>query len=193
MRTMTAVLCGLIGIAFAPAVFADAKENTVVQTITIDASPDVVWEVAGDFVGLDRWYPFIVSSRRVLGTNRQVGCIRELTRSNGTKVSCIRELTRSNGTKVEEKLIDYNPWKYTLTYTYAGGQPLTSDYFATLTIKDAGAGKSLVEWKARFKRLSYWTDEAPPGQEDATLVKLLTGAYQKGLENLKRVVEGSAF
>ena len=177
MRRMTAGLCGLIGIAFAPAVFADAKENTVLQTITIDASPDVVWEVAGDFVGLDRWYPFIVSSKRVLGTNRQVGCI--------------RELTRSNGTKVEEKLIDYNPWEYTLTYTYAGGQPLTSDYFATLTIKDAGAGKSLVEWKARFKRLSYWTDEAPPGQEDATLVKLLTGAYQKGLENLKRVVEGS--
>jgi len=176
MRNIVATLCGLLAVALAPAAWAEAKENYVLQTITIDAPPETVWEVAGDFVGLDRWYPLIESSRLVLGKNREVGCI--------------RELTRLNGTKVEEKLIDYNPWDYSLTYTYAGGQPLTSDYFATLTIKDAGGGKSLVEWKARFKRLSYWTDEPPPGQEDATLVKLLTGAYQKGLANLKQVVEG---
>ena len=43
-------------------------------------------------------------------------------------------------------------WNRTMTYPNAEGQPLSSDCFATVTVKDAGNGKSLVEWKARFKR-----------------------------------------
>ena len=39
----------------------------------------------------------------------------------------------------------------------------------TLTVKDAGNGKSVVEWKARFKRLAYWTDDPPPGTSSALL------------------------
>jgi len=134
-----------------------------------------VWEVASDFAHLDRWYPFVEASRLVLGKNREVGAI--------------REIRRLNGTKVEEKLVEFDPWNRRFTYTYMEGLPLTSDYFATMQVKEAGAGKSLVEWNARFKRLSYWTEQAPPGQEDATLVKMLTNGYKNGLANLKKVVE----
>jgi len=91
--------------------------------------------------------------------------------------------------EVEEKLIEIDPWNRRFTYTYAEGMPLTSDYFATMQVKDAGNGKTLVEWNARFKRLAYWTDEAPAGQEDATLVKLLTTGYKAGLQNLKKILE----
>jgi hypothetical protein len=165
---------GVLAVCASPLSLAQAKEQSVRQTISIDAPAETVWAIAGDFVALDKWYPLIESSKRILGRNNEVGCI--------------RELTRLNGTKVEEKLIDYNPWDRTLTYTYAGGQPLTSDYFATLTVKDAGAGTSSVEWKARFKRLDYWVDD-PAGDEK--MVKLLTGAYQKGLENLKAVAQAA--
>jgi mxaD protein len=167
-------LATLLGLLAAPLALAQAKEQSVLQTIAIDAPPETVWAIAGDFAGLDKWYPLIESSKRILGRNNEVGCI--------------RELTRLNGTKVEEKLIDYNPWDRTLTYTYAGGQPLSSDYFATLSVKDSGSDRSLVEWKARFKRLDYWVDD-PAGDEK--MVKLLTGAYQKGLENLKRIAEAA--
>jgi mxaD protein len=126
-------------------------------------------------VGLPKWYPPIESSKLVLGRNNEVGAI--------------RELTRRNGTKVEEKLIDYDPWNRTMTYTYAEGQPLSSDYFATVTVKDAGNGKSLVEWKARFKRLAYWTDDPPAGQDDETVTKALNAGYKLGLENLKKLAE----
>jgi hypothetical protein len=78
------------------------------------------------------------------------------------------------------------------TYTYMGGKPLTSDYFSTMTVTDAGDGKSMVEWKARFKRLQYWTDTAPEGQEDETLVNLLNKVYTIGLESLKKYVESPA-
>jgi mxaD protein len=157
------------------AAHAEAQEQRVEKSIVINAPPDAVWAIAGDFVGLPRWYPPIPASRLILGRNNEVGCI--------------RELTRLNGTKVEEKLLDYSPWERSLTYTYVGGQVMSTDYFATLTVKDAGDGKSLVEWKARFKRLAYWTDNPPPGQDDETVIKALNAGYQLGLENLKKLAE----
>lgn len=174
IKGVGAFVLGVLAVCASPLALAQAKEQSVLQSIAINAPAETVWAIAGDFVGLDKWYPLIESSKRILGRNNEVGCI--------------RELTRLNGTKVEEKLIDYNPWDRTLTYTYAGGQPLSSDYFATLTVKDTGGGASSVEWKARFKRLDYWVDD-PAGDEK--MVKLLTGAYQKGLENLKKLAEAA--
>jgi mxaD protein len=174
--TRFATFAAAVTLAAAPLIaHAEAQEQRVEKSIVINAPPDAVWAIAGDFVGLPRWYPPIPSARLVLGRNNEVGCI--------------RELTRANGTKVEEKLIDYSPWDRSLTYTYAGGEPLSSDYFATLTVKDADGGKSLVEWKARFKRLAYWTDNPPPGQDDETVRKALNAGYQLGLESLKKLAE----
>jgi mxaD protein len=173
IRWVGSLTAALVAALFSAVVFAQAREQSILEAITIDAAPDQVWAVAGDFVGLDQWYPLIESSRLIFGRNNEVGCM--------------RELTRLNGTKVEEKLVDYNPWDRTLTYTYAGGLPLSSDYFATLTVKDAGGGKSLVEWKARFTALDYTVDDPA---RDAQMVKLLSGAYQKGLANLKQKLEG---
>jgi Polyketide cyclase / dehydrase and lipid transport len=177
MRKLFGTLLSTIVLASTsiPAIAADAPELRVEHSIVIDAAPAEVWEVAGDFVGLDRWYPPVVSSKRILGKNRAEGCV--------------REITRANGTKVEEKLIEYDDAAMTMTYTYAGGQPISSDYFATLTVTDAGNGKSKVVWKARFKRLAYWTDDPPPGQDDATPLNALNRGYPLGLENLKKMVE----
>lgn len=151
---------------------AQARPQSILQTIDIDARAEVVWSIAGDFVGLPRWYPLIESSRLVLGRNNVEGCI--------------RELTRLNGTRVEEKLIDYNPWSRSLTYTYAEGQPLFSDYVATLTVNEVGPGRSRVEWKANLTRLDYMVDDVAA---DEKIVALLSGAYQKGLARLKQLAE----
>ena len=67
---------------------------------------------------------------------------------------------------------------------YATGMRITE--LTSLTVKDAGGGKSLVEWKARFKALDYTVDDPA---RDEKMVKLLSGAYQKGLESLKQKVE----
>ncbi len=170
------VALSVVLLMFAPALtYAQAKDQHVRHTIVIDAPPEAVWQVAGDFVGLNKWFPPIVESRLVLGRNNEVGAI--------------RELRRGNGTKVEEKLVEYDPYNRTLTYTYAGGEPLSSDYFATMTVSDAPGGKALVEWKARFKRLAYWTDNPPPGQDDETVLKALNAGYPLGLKHLKEMVE----
>jgi mxaD protein len=176
MRKLVVPLFTSLAVLHAAAALADAQELTVVHSIAIAAPPDAVWAVAGDFAGLPKWYPPIEASRVVLGRNNEV--------------NCIRELTRRNGTKVTERLLDYDSHKRRLEYTYVDGMVMSSDYFAVLEVKDSGDGSSLVEWKARFKRLAYWTDDPPPGQDDKTVLEALNAGYKLGLENLKKIVEG---
>ncbi len=159
-----------------PLLAVDAPELKVEHSIVIDAPPERVWEVVSDFDSLPRWLPTIESSRIILGKNREVGCI--------------RELVRANGTKVQERLIAYEPWNMRIAYTYIGGQPGASDYFPIMTVKDAGNGKSRVEWIATFRRLAYWTDDPPPGQDDATVLAAFNRVYPLGLETLKKLIEG---
>ena len=156
----------------------DAPELKVEHSIVINATPEQVWAVAGDFVGINRWLPPIPESRLILGNNNQVGAL--------------RELTRMNGTKVQEKLLEYETDPMTLTYTYVSGLVPATDYFATMIVADAGAGKTKVIWKARFKRIAYWTDNPPQGQDDATPLASFNKLYPLGLENLKKIVEGRA-
>jgi mxaD protein len=165
----------IIAAVAAPALAAEAPEMSVEHSIVINAPAEAVWAVVSDFNGLPRWLPVIVESRLILGKNREVGAI--------------RELTRANGTKVQEKLISYEPWNMSLGYTYIGGQVGATDYFPTIAVSEDSSGKSKVVWKARFKRVAYWTDEPPAGQDDATPLNGLNKVYAMGLENLKKVVE----
>ena len=176
MKLAKGLLSLLLAVTALPLLAAEAPEMKIEHSIVINAPPEVVWDVISDFNGLPRWLPVIVASKIVLGKNRQEGAI--------------RELTRANGTKVQEKLISYEPWNMSLGYTYIGGQVGATDYFPTMTVSDAGDGKSKVVWKARFKRVAYWTDEPPAGQDDATPLNGLNKVYAMGLENLKKVVEG---
>jgi len=175
MKALKALASLIIAALAAPASAAEAPEMSIEHSIVINAPPEAVWQVVSDFNGLPRWLPVIVESRLILGKNREVGAI--------------RELTRANGTKVQEKLIAYEPWTMSLGYTYIGGQVGATDYFPTITVSDDGGGKSKVVWKARFKRVAYWTDEPPPGQDDATPLNGLNKVYAMGLENLKKVIE----
>jgi hypothetical protein len=154
---------------------ADANDISVRQSIKINAPPDAVWEVLGDFNGLARWLSFVEASQIVAGTNNEVGCIRLVTRRNGTKVS--------------ERLLEYDPHNMRFAYTYVDGAVMASDYFPVLQVKDGGNGSSVVEWSAHLKRLAYAVDPPPPGQDDKSLADLYNGLYKAGLENLKRVVE----
>ena len=175
---MKAILAASLAalVSLAPQVCsADANEISVRQSITINAPPDVVWAVLGDFNGIPRWLSFVEASEIVAGTNNEVGCIRLITRRNGTKVS--------------ERLLDYDPHNMRFAYTYVDGAVMASDYFPVLQVKDGGKGTSVVEWSAHFKRLAYAVDPPPPGQDDNSLSDLYSNLYKAGLENLKRVVE----
>jgi mxaD protein len=167
------VLAGLL--AAAPAVAQEAPLLSTRQSIRIAAPPEVVWSYVGDFGGIARWFKVIDSSRLVFKSRNEPGAI--------------RELVRRNGTRVREQLVDLDPWRRSLSYTYADGAVMAADYLATITVNEVGEGASEVLWEGRFRRLDYGTDPAPPGQEDATVTGFFETAYKRGLDALKETVE----
>jgi hypothetical protein len=50
--------------------------------------------------------------------------------------------------------------------------------------------QSVVEWRGAFYR-GYPNNDPPPDQNDEAAVKAISGVYKGGLENLKKLVEGS--
>jgi uncharacterized membrane protein len=176
IRAVTSTIAvAFMGLAFASGAFADAKEQSVMHSITINAPPDVVWAMVGDFGGIQRWSPGVESSRLVLRDRNETGAIRQLRRRNATQVT--------------EKLLNYDPGNRTMAYTYVDGAVAASDYYSVVTVKDAGGGKSIVEWKGTFKRLAYWTDNPPAGMDDKTVYGFIDNAYKNSLANLKKVIE----
>jgi uncharacterized protein YndB with AHSA1/START domain len=176
MRAILGVVVSLVAAIQTSEAIADAETLSILHTVTINARPEVVWAMAGDFGGAQRWLPGVQSSRLVLRARNETGAIRLLRR-------------RSNGTQVTEKLLDYDPINMRMAYTYVDGVVGASDYYSVLTVKDAGAGTSLVEWRGTFKRLAYWTDNPPAGQDDKTSLEFLNNAYKAGLANLKKILE----
>jgi len=175
MKRTTMWLAGAV-IAAMPALgFAQAKEVTTTQSIRIKGSPEEVWTYVGDFGGLAKWFPSAESSRLVLKSRSEEGAIRELLRRNGTRVT--------------EKLTEYDPTNMRITYTYADGAVMASDYFATIQVKDVGGGETEVVWSGRFTRLAYWQDPPPAGQDDDSLRTFFTNAYKAGLGALKAAIE----
>jgi len=176
MKTFIALLMGLTAMSWAQGAAADAKDLEIFHSIAIDAPADEVWAMAGDFGGIQRWAPGTESSRLILHDRNETGAIRLLRR-------------RSDGTQVTEQLLDYDPINRRMAYTYVDGVVRAADYYSELMVKDAGDGRSIVEWRGRFKRLAYWTDEPPAGQDDKAAVDFLNGAYKSGLDNLKKTLE----
>jgi mxaD protein len=176
MRKIAALLMGLAAALWAEGASADAKDLEIFHSIAIDAPADEVWAMAGDFGGIQRWSPGTESSRLIVRDRNETGAIRLLRR-------------RSDGTQVTEKLLDYDPANRRMAYTYVDGVVRAADYFSELLVKDAGNGRSVVEWRGRFKRLAYWTDDPPAGQDDKAALDFLNGAYKTGLESLKKILE----
>jgi Polyketide cyclase / dehydrase and lipid transport len=171
-----AVLLLMAGVLSSTNALADAGELSIFHSIAIDAPADEVWAMAGDFGGIQRWAPGTESSRLILHDRNETGAIRLLRR-------------RGDGTQVTEKLLDYDPANRRMVYTYVDGVVRAADYYSELLVKDAGDGRSIVEWRGRFKRLAYWTDDPPAGQDDKGALDFLNGAYQSGLANLKKTLE----
>ena len=176
MNRLANCMAGIILATGSLSAFADAQELTIFHTVTIDAPADAVWAMAGDFGGIQRWAPGTESSRLILHDRNETGAIRLLRR-------------RGDGTQVTEKLLDYDPYNRRMVYTYVDGVVRASGYYSELTVKDAGDGRSVVEWRGRFRRLAYWTDEPPQGQDDKAALDFLNGAYVSGLAGLKKALE----
>jgi mxaD protein len=174
MKIRSAIVFGLSVLACGYALAA-AAPLTVSKTVTIDASASKVWNAVKDFNGLNTWHPAVATDEIVEGKNNTVGAVRLLTLKGG-------------GT-IKEKLLAFNSAGRTFKYAIVEGVLPVSDYTSTLVVKSIGKNESSVTWSGHFKRKNTG-DNPADNENDKTAVDAVSGVYQGGLDNLKKMVEG---
>jgi hypothetical protein len=145
----------------------------VVEQITIDAPPATVWARIRNFDALKDWHPAIAESPA----------------SKGNEEGSVRSLKLKGGGELTETIEAYDDAKMRYSYRAKDGGALpVTNYTSTLSVKGEG-NQSIVEWRGAFYR-GYPNNDPPPDKNDEAAVRAITGVYQSGLANLKKLVEG---
>ncbi len=175
-RLLTLSLATALGACLAlPAVAHGPTRQKVTESVTIDAPATTVWAKIGSFDALKDWHPAAASSPADKGN--EVGSVRTVTLQGG-------------GGQLIETLERYDAAQMRYSYRLKDGSPLpVTNYTSTIQVTPQGDNKSVVEWRGAFYR-GFPNNDPPPDQNDEAAVKAVTGAYQGGLANLKKVVEG---
>jgi mxaD protein len=145
------------------------------ESVTIAASPDAVWAIVGDFQGIGAWHPLV---KGVKGTGgNEAGAERTITLEKGDVTETLDQYDaagRSYGYRLAKENVEALP---------------VSFYTATITVTDAGGGKSNVVWGGRFYRGD--TGNFPPDElNDEAAVAAMSDFFRRGLDGLKAKVEG---
>jgi hypothetical protein len=174
MLKRLALAVALIGLAPVLAMAHGPSRQKVTETIEINAAPDKVWAVIGNFQDMS-WHPAFAKTE---GTG-------------GNEPNATRKLTLGNGATIEEKLNKYNAetksYSYEITNVDVKVVPI-SNYSSSISVSGDGS-KSTVEWKGAFYR-GYVNNDPPPELSDEAAVKAITGVYKDGLAALKKKLEG---
>lgn len=124
-----------------------------------------VWAVIGNFNGLPDWHPAVEKS--------------ELKEEGG---GTLRKLSLMGGGTIEEKLEQVDDKERLYTYSIVSGPLPVTNYTATLRVRgdDKGSGCT-VEWSSEFDA---------QGAPESAAVEAISGIYEAGFENLKKMFGG---
>lgn len=144
------------------------------EKITIDAPAAAVWAKISNFDALKDWHPAVAESPA----------------DNGNNEGSVRLVKLKAGGELSEKLEKYDDAQMRYSYRAKDGGALpVTNYTSTIQVSAEGGSKSVVEWRGAFYR-GYPNNDPPPDQNDEAAVAAVTGVYQSGLANLKKLVEG---
>jgi carbon monoxide dehydrogenase subunit G len=144
----------------------------VSEKISINAPADAVWARIRNFDALKDWHPAVAESPA----------------DKGNAEGSVRQLKLKGGGALTETLEAYDDAKKKYSYRAKDGGALpVTNYTSTISVMAEGSG-SVVEWRGAFYR-GYPNNDPPPDQNDEAAVKAVTGVYQAGLANLKKLAE----
>ena len=169
-RTLCGAAPGLL-LAAGAAAHGPTRQK-VTETITVDAPATTVWARIRNFDALKDWHPAVAASPA----------------DKGNEEGSVRELELKGGGHLTETLESWDDAKMRYSYRAKNGGALpVTNYTSTITVKAEGE-KAVVEWRGAFYR-GYPNNDPPPDQNDEAAVAAVTGVYQAGLANLKKLVE----
>ncbi|MGM9491370.1 SRPBCC family protein [Ideonella sp. YS5] len=161
----------LAGLATASNAHGPTRQK-VVEQVTIDAPPAAVWARIHNFDSLKDWHPAIAESPA----------------DKGNEEGSVRLLKIKGGGEMTETLEAHDEARMRYSYRAKDGGALpVSNYTSTLSVRGEGS-QSVVEWRGAFYR-GYPNNDPPPDKNDEAAVRAITGVYQSGLANLKKLVE----
>ena len=169
-----ALAVALLGAAAAlPAEAHGPTRQKVVETVKIAAPASVVWARIKNFDALKDWHPLVESSPADKGN------------AEGSE----RKIGLKGGGVLIETLERYDDaaMRYSYRAKDGGALPVTN-YTSTISVSGEG-NVSTVEWRGAFYR-GFPNNDPPPDKNDEAAVKAVTAAYQGGLANLKKLIEG---
>ncbi len=168
---------------------ADAHGPTrkkVIESVTINASPDKVWKIMGNFQDVS----WIAGVKSVTGTGGN-----SIDAKNNDNEVAHRTITLNNGGVVEEGLYKYDGSDHTYSYRIDKVDPKVlpvNDYSSTISVEPVDGGKSAkVEWRGAFYR-GYMNNDPPPELSDEAAISAVKGLYDASLANLKKKVEAAS-
>lgn len=167
-----AILC-LIGSALAQA--EPPKTLKVVKSVEIAAPVEKVWALVKDFDSLNKWHPAFTRDEIVKGTNNQPGAVRSLSVKDGPTFT--------------EELLAFDDKTHSYRYRIIESPLPITDYVSHLSVHPGRNGGSRVTWSGTFKRRNA-SDSPPEAESDAGVVKFVSGVYDGGLGNLKKMLGG---
>lgn len=135
---------------------------TVMQSITMDVLPKIVWDEISNVVGLTEW---VIDAKKTEFLSK----IRQ-------GVGAIRKITFSDGSQVIEYVVGWKPENY-LSYIATSGLPLDA-YHATLSILPKGKWSQL-SWT------SFLVSDSTDKKQFEEFLSFIDGFYEKSLQNLK--------
>ena len=152
----------------------------VEKVVTIKADPAKVWALVKDFGNIQKWHPAIVSDKL------------EQKKDENGDMATFRTVGLKGGGVIVEKLRSAVDADMKLKYEIVTSPLPFTDCNSTMTVaKGANPGETTVTWVGRFYRIYKLNPPIPEGQDDATAVAAVTGIYDAGLANMKKVLESS--
>jgi mxaD protein len=150
-------LLGGAAATFLLATSAHGGSLSVSREITVDRTPATVWKLLGEFNALDVWLPPVQSSA-----------------STGvpTRPGAIRVLDLGNNARVTEKLLAYDGAKRSYSYAFVKSPLPVKEYVATIELREAPDGRTLVRWHSTFDAAGVPDDQAK---------QAILGIYEAGL------------
>lgn len=145
----------------------------------INAPPAKVWEMIKDFCSISNWHPAIAN------------CVSEGGNAAGAKR--VLTLKQEGNPRIDEEMLTYDAeamtFKYKIKKVDPKVLPVTS-YISFISVKPNDKGGSIVSWNGSFYR-GYLNNNPPPELNDQAAIKAVTGIYQSGLANLKKLGEAN--
>ena len=138
-----------------------SAQLTASKEMAVNASPETVWKMIGDFNHLDVWHPLVTAS--------------ELTSRSSDEIGAIRVLTLGNGATITEKLVANDDTSHTYSYAITESPLPVADYVGTIRVSEGMDGKAVVTWSSVFDAHNATNDEA---------INSTLGIYDAGLSNL---------